>query len=164
MSSGFGRAICLSTTVRAGFIGRAAAAAPAAAKDKQSRKAAAIARGASGQINSDSRYEIMKQIMYQQEPRQLPELTAEDAERHETILRAVKLHRLQESNRRRDEREAKFSAMEKAYAALEKLDPRLFEEACKKDANVTFPRQMRVPTETPPTVIWDYMEETVTKK
>ncbi|KAJ1771460.1 hypothetical protein IW140_000073 [Coemansia sp. RSA 1813] len=100
----------------------------------------------------------MRQILYQQEPRQLPELTAEDMDRHETILRAVKIHRLQESTRRRDEREAKFSAMEKAYAALEKLDPRLFEEACKMEANITFPRQMRVPTETPPTKIWDYLD------
>ncbi|KAJ1904815.1 hypothetical protein LPJ81_002273 [Coemansia sp. IMI 209127] len=150
MSSAFGRAVCLSTRARTGFIGRAS--------EKLTRKDAAVARGSTAQTNSDPRYELMKQILYQQEPRQLPELSAEDMDRHETILRAVKIHRMQESIRRRDEREAKFASMEKAYAALEKLDPRLFEAACKMEANVTFPRQMRVPTETPPTKIWDYMD------
>ncbi|KAJ2548456.1 hypothetical protein EV175_004827 [Coemansia sp. RSA 1933] len=150
MSSAFGRAVCLSTRARTGFIGRVAT-------ETATRKEAAAAKGARLQTNSDPRYELMRQILYIQEPRQLPELSAEDVDRHETILRADKLYRLQESSRRRSEREAKFAAMERAYAALEKLDPRLFDEACKKEANATFPRQMRAPTETPPTKVWDYL-------
>ncbi|KAI9503234.1 hypothetical protein GGI25_004276 [Coemansia spiralis] len=147
--SAFGRRLCLSTKGTASMLGRGASAA------KTSRKAAAASRGP-GHTNSDPRYEQMKRILFEEEPRQLPELTAEDVERHETILRAEKIYYMQKSAQRRQERERRFGAMEKAYVALEKLDSRLFEAACKKEPNVTFPRQMRVPTETPPRVIWDY--------
>ncbi|KAI8324546.1 hypothetical protein GQ54DRAFT_256272 [Martensiomyces pterosporus] len=76
-------------------------------------------------------------------------------DRHQTILRAQKIFLMEASAERRAERERKYTAMERAYEALEKADGRLYEEACKKVANITFPRQMRVPTETPPTKIWD---------
>ncbi|KAJ2895040.1 hypothetical protein IWW38_002411 [Coemansia aciculifera] len=106
---------------------------------------------------SGTRYEMMKQILYQEEPRQLPQLSAEDVDRHMTIMRAQKIFHMTASATRRAERMAKFEAMRSAYEALADVDQRLFNGACQKEANATFPRQMRVPTETPPTKIWDYL-------
>ncbi|KAJ1735428.1 hypothetical protein LPJ61_000551 [Coemansia biformis] len=98
----------------------------------------------------------MKQILFYQQPRELPPATEEDVERHMAILRAEKIFKMTASARRRAERERKFAAMEAAYDALAEADPRLYEAACKRESTATFPRQMRVPTETPPTKIWDY--------
>ncbi|KAJ1819399.1 hypothetical protein LPJ56_003653, partial [Coemansia sp. RSA 2599] len=118
----------------------------------------AASRGGPSHLSSDPRYEAMKQIMFQEEPRQLPKLTEEDLERHQTILRAVEVMRMEDRRKRRLERERKFAAMEAAYEALEAADPRLYKAACIKENNVVFPRQMRVPTETPAKKIWDYLE------
>ncbi|KAJ1961233.1 hypothetical protein GGI12_003358 [Dipsacomyces acuminosporus] len=142
-----GRTLSLSTRSRAA-IQRAAAA------TKASKKAAG-ADGRPNHASSDTRYDLMKRILFSEQPRQLPELSDEDMDRHQTILRAQAIYLREASAQRRAERERKFAAMERAYEALEKADPRLYEEACKKEANVTFPRQMRVPTETPPTKLWD---------
>ncbi|KAJ2371259.1 hypothetical protein IW150_004674 [Coemansia sp. RSA 2607] len=144
--------LALSTRTHTG-IGRATAASRGAAK-----RAKAASRGGPSHLSSDPRYEAMKQIMYQEEPRTIPELTEEDLERHQTILRADIIVKMRASKARRAEREHKFAAMEAAYEALEKADERLFKAACIKDANVVFPRQMRVPTETPPIKIWDYLK------
>ncbi|KAJ2324340.1 hypothetical protein GGH92_010708, partial [Coemansia sp. RSA 2673] len=98
---------------------------------------------------SDARYEMMKQILFQEEARQPPQLSDEDMDRHMTILRAQKIYRMGESAKRRSEREGKFEAMRRAYDALEALDERLFDGACQKEANMTFPR---------PTRVWDYLK------
>ncbi|KAJ1881556.1 hypothetical protein LPJ57_001534 [Coemansia sp. RSA 486] len=142
----------LSTRTLAG-LRRATATTRGAAKREK-----AAARGGPSHLSSDPRYEAMKQIMFQDEPRQLPKLTLEDVERHQTILRAVEVVRMEDRRERRGERQRKFDAMENAYEALEKVDPRLYKAACVKEANVVFPRQMRVPTETPAKKIWDYLE------
>ncbi|KAJ2452452.1 hypothetical protein GGF42_004023 [Coemansia sp. RSA 2424] len=113
--------------------------------------------GAPSHEVSGARYEMMKQILYQEEPRQLPPLSTEDVDRHMTIMRAQKIFHMTASATRRAERMAKFESMRSAYEALADLDQRLFDGACQKEANATFPRQMRVPTETPPTKIWDYL-------
>ncbi|PIA17888.1 hypothetical protein COEREDRAFT_21165, partial [Coemansia reversa NRRL 1564] len=102
------------------------------------------------------RYELMKNILFYRDPRSLPELSNDDLERHLTILRAQNIYKKTTSNQRTAERNRKFAAMASAYEALEKADPRLYEEACKQESNITFPRQMRVPTDTPPIKIWDY--------
>ncbi|KAJ2800457.1 hypothetical protein H4R20_004052 [Coemansia guatemalensis] len=129
----------------------AARAARAAAKAKDRKEAASR-----GSLNP--RYELMKNILFYREPRSLPALNSEDMERHLTILRAQSITKKAASDRRKAERNRKFAAMVSAYEALEKADPRLYEEACKQESNITFPRQMRVPTETPPIKIWDYLD------
>ncbi|KAJ2578608.1 hypothetical protein GGH19_000343 [Coemansia sp. RSA 1807] len=119
-------------------------------------KKAANARKGPVQDASNPRYELMKQILFYQQPRELPAVSEEDIERHMTILRAEKIFKMTASSKRRADRARKFDAMEKAYEALAEADPRLFEAACHKSGTVTFPRQMRVPTETPPVKIWNY--------
>ncbi|KAJ2782913.1 hypothetical protein H4R18_001992 [Coemansia javaensis] len=146
----------ISARVRPGLLRAAKAAAGAKSSSSGSSGGAGTRRGAN-QTTADPRYEQMKQILFYQEPRTLPAASEEDVERHLAILRAEKIFKMTASARRRAEREARFAAMEAAYEALAEADPRLYEAACKKESSATFPRQMRVPTETPPTKIWDYL-------
>ncbi|KAJ2718782.1 hypothetical protein GGI07_005587 [Coemansia sp. Benny D115] len=124
----------------------------------EAKRAKAEARGVPSHTTSDPRYEAIKQILYQDEPRQLGNLSEADIERHECILRAMSIDKMEKSQQRRMERENKFAAMENAYEALRLADERLYLAACKREGTVVFPRQMRVPTETPGIKIWDYME------
>jgi hypothetical protein len=51
----------------------------------------------------------------------------------------------------------KYEAIRSAMNALEKKDKKLFEAALVKDEKFQFfPTTMRIPTETPPTLGWDY--------
>ncbi|KAJ1893508.1 hypothetical protein LPJ66_005713 [Kickxella alabastrina] len=140
----------LSTRSRNALL-RATAASRGAAK-----RAKAASRGVPSHLSSDPRYETMKQLMFQDMPRTLPVLTEADMERHATILRAIDIEKSESGVVRRTEREAKFRMMEEAFEALKKLDERLFEAACVKEPNAVFPRQMRVPTETPGVRVWEY--------
>ncbi|KAJ2797646.1 hypothetical protein FBU31_001825 [Coemansia sp. 'formosensis'] len=152
--NGSARAIstALSTSRRAGLLR-----ATKATKEVKRTSSRTGGSGAPGHEVSGTRYEMMKQILYVEEPRQLPQLSTEDVERHMTIMRAQKIFNMTASATRRAERLRKFESMKNAYEALAALDQRLFDGACQKEANATFPRQMRVPTETPPTKIWDYL-------
>ncbi|KAJ2352345.1 hypothetical protein IWW50_004451 [Coemansia erecta] len=127
-----------------------------ASKATKAMKKAAASKKGSDHTASNPRYELMKQILFYQQPRELPAASEEDVERHMTILRAEKIFKMTASAQRRDERVRKFDAMEKAYEALAEADPRLYAAACKPQGTITFPRQMRVPTETPPAKIWNY--------
>ncbi|KAJ2156755.1 hypothetical protein GGF46_004980 [Coemansia sp. RSA 552] len=124
---------------------------------KASKKGADSSNSRPNHSASDPRYERLKQIMFYEEPRQLPIVTESDVERHMAILRAEKITKMTASAQRRESRQRRFAAMERAYEALAELDPRLYESACKPETTVTFPRQMRVPTETPPVKVWDYL-------
>ncbi|KAJ2741991.1 hypothetical protein GGH94_002077 [Coemansia aciculifera] len=153
--SGSLRAIstALSTSQRGGLL----RATKATKEVKRTSSRTGGGSGAPGHEVSGTRYEMMKQILYVEEPRQLPQLSTEDVERHMTIMRAQKIFNMTASATRRAERLRKFESMKNAYEELAALDQRLFDGACQKEANATFPRQMRVPTETPPTKIWDYL-------
>ncbi|KAJ3325353.1 hypothetical protein HDV06_004212 [Boothiomyces sp. JEL0866] len=50
----------------------------------------------------------------------------------------------------------RYTAMRKANEALEKLDKRLFEGTLQKNEVESFPRKLRIVTETPPLLGWDY--------
>lgn len=115
-------------------------------------------KGQPSHLTSDIRYQTMKRLLFQEEPRQLPALSWEDMERHRAILRAQRIHQLEARQALYDRRQRKYRAMELAYQELEQLDRRLYEAACTKESNLTFPRQLRVPTETPPLKIWDYIK------
>ena len=102
---------------------------------------------------------------------------------HETIERAWLLHERHMRWKRNEEAERKFECMRRAMAELEKVDPILFKEANRTEdprkrtpAEVElsktlrgapkkamesrlpglFPREMRLPTDTPPREGWVY--------
>ncbi|CAG8615724.1 6274_t:CDS:1 [Ambispora leptoticha] len=114
-------------------------------------------RGAQPSHMTDTRYEIIKKILFENKKSQLPTLTPHDREMHETIERAWKLFLRNKRHARSLEMRAKYRMMRKANLELEKLDPRLF----KVSLNVhhddrLFPKKMKVPTETPSLSGWNY--------
>ncbi|KAJ3512509.1 hypothetical protein NLJ89_g3476 [Agrocybe chaxingu] len=102
---------------------------------------------------------------------------------HETIERACLLHKRHARKKREEETARKFACMQKAMDVLHDIDPRLYMEANKKDdprarsqdememmkkmkvseiraleARIRglFPRELRIPTETPSRTGWKY--------
>lgn len=102
---------------------------------------------------------------------------------HETIQRAWLLHERHLRWKREEESERKFRCMEKAMSELEKVDATLFKEANRAEDPRTraqsevemlnslrgaahkalesrisglFPREIRLPTDTPPRAGWNY--------
>ncbi|KAK7686580.1 hypothetical protein QCA50_010180 [Cerrena zonata] len=110
---------------------------------------------------------------------------------HETIERAWLLHQRHIRRRRMAEAEKKFQCMHSAMEKLRELSPKLYEEANKDedprarspeeteiwkslkkserrafDSRIRglFPREMRTPTETPPTGGWNYDYQPILRK
>ncbi|PVU95486.1 hypothetical protein BB561_001798 [Smittium simulii] len=106
--------------------------------------------------NSDPRNDQIKQILFDTEQKQIKNFTKEDLNRHETIQTAYQLFIKEFESKRSAERVAKFAAMEAAYKELENTDMNLLRDACKKPLEPLFPMKLRVPTDTPPKIIWDY--------
>ncbi|OMJ22599.1 54S ribosomal protein L28, mitochondrial [Smittium culicis] len=120
---------------------------------------APVQRGPRAGPNSghvDPRHEIMRKFLFEREPKELENLSESDHERHETIEQAFKIFKSEQSKIQRESRLKKFAAMEAAFRELENTDMRLLEDATRKSPNPKFPLQLRVPTETPPKVIWNY--------
>ncbi|CAG8481565.1 17152_t:CDS:2 [Dentiscutata heterogama] len=105
---------------------------------------------------TDTRYQIIKRILYETPKPELPKMTEQDLERHETIDRAWKLFLRNQQEERENELAAKYRMLNEANIELEKLGPRLFNSAQMGNKIMMFPRQMKIPTETPPLNGWNY--------
>jgi large subunit ribosomal protein L40 len=123
-------------------------------------RAAAPASNTGG--SGDQRLEIIRRVLFEQPTRELPALQGEALQQHETIERAWKLHQNQERERRNRELEKKFRKMNAAMNELEKTNDRLFKAAIVKSRHITFPREMKIPTETPSPQGWNYDYKTPT--
>lgn len=121
---------------------------------QQLLRAAEPASNAGG--SGDQRLEIIRRVLFEQPTRELPTLQGEALQQHETIERAWKLHQNQERERRNRELEKKFRKMNAAMNELEKTNDRLFKAAIVKSRHITFPREMKIPTETPSPQGWNY--------
>ncbi|GET02380.1 mitochondrial ribosomal protein L28-domain-containing protein [Rhizophagus clarus] len=95
---------------------------------KKPREPPSVTPGATNYNITDTRYEVIKRILYETPKPDLPQFTEEDLERHETIERAWQLYL-------RNKREAKTQLGNKT---------------------TLFPSQMKIPTETPPLNGWNY--------
>ncbi|KAI8872375.1 hypothetical protein GQ42DRAFT_74847 [Ramicandelaber brevisporus] len=92
----------------------------------------------------------------------IPQNVTEERIRHETIERAWKLYQDNLEKQRKDEADTRMRRMQEALNDLQKMDGKLFYGATRWKMDPLVPRQMRVPTETPPTGnVWNY---TVQKK
>ncbi|KAH8555842.1 mitochondrial ribosomal protein L28-domain-containing protein [Umbelopsis sp. PMI_123] len=121
---------------------------------QQLRRVAAPAPATGG--SGDQRLEIIRRVLFEQPVRELPKLEGEELQQHETIERAWKLHQNQERERRNRELEKKFRKMHAAMNELEKTSDRLFKAAIVKSRHITFPREMKIPTETPSPQGWNH--------
>lgn len=110
----------------------------------------------SAEHNIDARTELIKKVLFELPSREPLEVSEEDQERHETIERAWKLVKMLERETRDAELERKFRAIREAMLELERTNDKLFRGALVRNRHITFPRQMKIPTETPPTAGWDY--------
>jgi large subunit ribosomal protein L40 len=106
--------------------------------------------------SGDQRLEIIRRVLFEQPTRETPNLEGEALQQHETIERAWKLHQNQERERRNRELEKKFRKMNAAMTELEKTSDRLFKAAIVKSRHITFPREMKIPTETPSPQGWNH--------
>ncbi|CAG8584573.1 12091_t:CDS:1 [Cetraspora pellucida] len=147
MSNHFFYRSTLSTTAIRGFLARS---------DKKSKGSPPPGMPGSQNTNiTDTRYQIIKRILYETPKPELPKMTEQDLERHQTIDRAWKLFLRNQQEKRENELAAKYRMLNEANIELEKLGPRLFNSA-QMGNKIMFPRQMKIPTETPPLNGWNY--------
>ncbi|CAO3650361.1 unnamed protein product [Cunninghamella blakesleeana] len=110
--------------------------------------------------SGDTRIELIRRVLFEspQKPTTtttLP-LEGEALKQHETIERAWKLHTMRERERKQRTLEKQFRSIHQAMTELEKTSDRLFKGALVKSRHITYPKQAKIPTETPSTQIWDY--------
>lgn len=124
---------------------------------QQLRHASSASRPGSSNTAMDPRLEVIRRVLFEPPPREVSiKLEGEALEKHETIERAWKLHKMRLREQRQRTLERQFRAMHAAMTELEKTSDRLFKGAIVKSRHLTFPRQTRIPTETPSLQGWDY--------
>lgn len=110
-----------------------------------------------GSTASDPRLETIRRVLFESPKREQPiQLEGEQLEQHETIERAWKLHKMRTREARERRLERQFRAMEAAMNELEKTSDRLYKAAIVKSRHMTYPKQAKIPTETPSPQGWDY--------
>ncbi|KAI8373342.1 mitochondrial ribosomal protein L28-domain-containing protein [Blakeslea trispora] len=111
----------------------------------------------SSNSNGDARLEVIRRVLFEPARREsVIHLENETLEQHETIERAWKLHRMRTREERERSLERQFRAMHTAMNELEKTSDRLYKGALVKSRHITYPKQAKIPTETPSAQGWDY--------
>ncbi|CDH59918.1 hypothetical protein RO3G_05833 [Lichtheimia corymbifera JMRC:FSU:9682] len=107
--------------------------------------------------NNDPRLEVIRRVLFEPPVRdKLISLEGEAAEQHETIEQAWKLHQMRQREQRQRSMERQFRAMHAAMTELEKTSDRLYKGAIVKSRHITYPKQAKIPSETPSPQGWDY--------
>ncbi|KAF5099404.1 hypothetical protein D0Z00_001683 [Geotrichum galactomycetum] len=87
------------------------------------------------------------------QPRRL-KLCMEDLIRHNVATRAWALFNKEKREQEAAQLEAQYNKIVEACEELENTDPFLAYEGTKREKGKRFTPELRVPTETPPTVVW----------
>ena len=107
--------------------------------------------------SGDSRVELIRRVLFESPAREPTiNLEGKTLEQHETIERAWKLHKMRQREQRQQTLERQFRSIHAAMNELEKTSDRLFKGAIVKSRHITYPKQAKIPTETPSTQGWDY--------
>ncbi|CAI2174228.1 1644_t:CDS:1 [Funneliformis geosporum] len=112
--------------------------------------------GATNYNITDTRYEVIKRILFETPKPELPNFTEEDLERHETIERAWKLFLRNQREAKSEEMSAKYRMLNEANIQLEQISKSLFDAAQLGNKTMLFPGQLKIPTETPSLSGWNY--------
>ncbi|GBB84016.1 hypothetical protein RclHR1_10660004 [Rhizophagus clarus] len=123
---------------------------------KKPREPPSVTPGATNYNITDTRYEVIKRILYETPKPDLPQFTEEDLERHETIERAWQLYLRNKREAKSKESAAKYRMLNEANMQLEQISKFLFISAQLGNKTTLFPSQMKIPTETPPLNGWNY--------
>ncbi|KAI9146144.1 hypothetical protein BKA69DRAFT_1047621 [Paraphysoderma sedebokerense] len=116
-------------------------------------------KGKATHVGGDSRYVLIKQVLYDSSIKQVPSPSEDQVDQHTVISKAWGILRNEENLRREADMKKKYERMREAMLDLEKSYPELFEKAMEKDSvdeSLYFPRLMKAPTETPATQLWNY--------
>ena len=117
----------------------------------------ALQTRASSTSSGDTRLEVIRRVLFESSKREpVIQLEGKKLEQHETIERAWKLHKMRTREQRERTLERQFRTMQAAMTELEKTSDRLFKGAIVKSRHVTYPKQAKIPTETPSSQGWDY--------
>ncbi|KAJ1906163.1 hypothetical protein IWQ60_012140 [Tieghemiomyces parasiticus] len=106
--------------------------------------------------SNDRRHDVIRQVLFEAQPRKPVPQTAEDEARHEVIERAWKLFCDTQAKEREMASERKFAKMHDAFEELRHIDYPVFYSAAMKDNTLLFPRALKAPTETPSLKTWNY--------
>ncbi|KAI7856435.1 mitochondrial ribosomal protein L28-domain-containing protein [Circinella umbellata] len=107
--------------------------------------------------NGDTRVELIRRVLFESTAREPTiKLEGKALEEHETIERAWKLHKMRQREQRQQTLERQFRSIHLAMSELEKASDRLFKGAIVKSRHITYPKQAKIPTETPSPQGWDY--------
>lgn len=90
----------------------------------------------------------------QKQPRRL-KLCKEDLVRHQVVTAAWRIHQKNEQEQRRQKLETQYEKIKEACTELELLDKDFITAANTKPTSARFPLELRVPTNTPPKVVWE---------
>ncbi|KAI8098937.1 mitochondrial ribosomal protein L28-domain-containing protein [Halteromyces radiatus] len=113
--------------------------------------------GNTSHSSGDNRLEVIRRVLFESPQRpSIVSLEGEALQQHDTIERAWKLHTMRERERKQRTLEKQFRSLHQAMSELEKTSDRLFKGAIVKSRHITYPKQAKIPTETPPTQVWDY--------
>jgi large subunit ribosomal protein L40 len=111
----------------------------------------------SSSTSGDTRLEVIRRVLFESSKKEPTiHLEGQTLEEHETIERAWKLHKMRQREQRERTLERQFRTMQAAMTELEKTSDRLFKGAIVKSRHMTYPKQAKIPTETPSTQGWDY--------
>lgn len=126
-------------------------------KSNTFRRATLIQTRFNSTQGGDTRLETIRRLLFEPVRREQPiQLEGELLEQHETIERAWKLHKMRAREQRERTLERQFRAMNLAMTELEKTSDRLYKGALVKSRHITYPKQSKIPTETPSAQGWDY--------
>ncbi|KAI9489781.1 mitochondrial ribosomal protein L28-domain-containing protein [Zychaea mexicana] len=124
---------------------------------RQVRHASTGGRPDTNAASGDSRMELIRRVLFESPNREPTiKLEGEALEQHETIERAWKLHKMRQREQRQQTLERQFRSVHAAMSELEKTSDRLFKGAIVKSRHITYPKQSKIPTETPSNQGWDY--------
>ncbi|ODQ67821.1 hypothetical protein NADFUDRAFT_80969 [Nadsonia fulvescens var. elongata DSM 6958] len=89
-------------------------------------------------------------------PRKL-DMCVEDLIRHNTVTRAWALYQKEIRDKRAQNLERQYRMIDEACDALKSAgDRNLYNKATKREFGKRFPMELRVPTDTPPKIVWQY--------
>lgn len=109
-----------------------------------------LAPGAARIINMLSVFSARKK-----QPRRL-KLSIEDKLRHEVVESAWRLHQRDEKLATEARLKGQYELVKEACEELKMIDPALYDKATAREVGKRFSLELRVPTETPPTKVWDF--------
>lgn len=103
----------------------------------------------------DTRNDIIRKALFDAPLREVDEFDAEELKRHEIIESAWELYSSNKRAEHQAQLNSKYLRMQQAANKLSELNEELYKASQVANHSLLFPKQMKIPTETPANVIWN---------